>query len=290
MKKFRNVRFTVGACVTILAISGCAELGGESVTSKLSVSIAEELHAIALPGFTFSEVQVPDSSLAQGFNDGARTDSSFAATPDSQLTRVEQCNAVITWANANLENLKVFAQYNASTTELGTATQACSLLPTNFFPGFQLAGMHKNVLIQILPQGQGNSFVINVDGTGATLADAPDQGDPNIAATSALLGAINEARGGEARYLTGSEMQAVWKNFKIPVETMTAEWKATSDGTVQQIYLAFGKNGVLPFCMDIGPWNAERAGADPGANYLVLLVENLDSARNFGSAVSGKCA
>ena len=288
MKTFRSVRFTAGVFVTILAISGCAQLAGESATSKLSISIAEELHAIRLPGFTFTEVQVPDSSLAQNFESGARTDSSFSATPDGQLTRVEQCNAVIAWANANLEDLTTFAQYNASATGQATATQACLLLPSNFFPGFALAGMYKHVLIQI--SHQGNSFGINIDGTGATLADVPAQADPNIAATSALLSAINEARGGEARYLTGSEMQAVWENFKIPVEKMTAEWKATSDGTVQQIYLAFGKSGVLPFCMDIGPWNAEKAGADPGANYLVLLVENLSSARNFGSAVSGKCA
>ena len=284
MNTFRNLRLCVGISFILITISGCALAGGPSESSKLSNSIAKDLHAIPLRGFTFSEIQEPESNE---FQIGARTDASFIATPAVQLTQVEQCDAVIAWANANLENLTTFAQYNASATGLGTAMQACQFLPKNSFPGFALAGIYKQVLIQILPQG--NSFVINIDSYGATLADVAADTDPNIAATSLLLRAISEARSGEVRYLTGSEMQAVWENFKIPVKKMTADWTVANDGTVRRIYLAFGNTGLLPFCMDIGPWNAENAGADPGANYLVLLVENFASARNFGLAVSGEC-
>lgn len=286
MIRFRNVRLYVGISVTLLAISGCALDSGPSQTGTLSSSIAEELHSIPLPSFTFADIHEPDSAFDQAFQSG-RTDSFFLATPDGQLTRVEQCDAVIAWAKANLENLTTLAQYNASTAEPGTASQACVLLPNNSFPGFRLAGTYKNVLIQISPEG--NSFLINIDGAGATLADVGAESDPNIAATSALLSAISEARGSEARYLMDSEMQAVWENFTIPVEKMTADWPVADDGTVRQIHLTFGNNGILPFCMDIGPWNPESAGADHGENYLVLLVENFASARNFGLAVSGEC-
>jgi hypothetical protein len=281
---FKNVRIYVGIFFIVLAISGCVQAGGQSESSKLSNPIAEELHAIQLPGFAFSEVQVQDGNE---FQIGARTDASFFATPNSQLTRVEDCEALIAWANANLDNFTTFAQYNAMASGLGIATQACRFLPNNSFPGFRLAGTYKHVLIQIVPQG--NSYLINIDSYGATLADVPAEIDPNIAATSALLSAISEARGSEARYLMDSEMQAVWENFMIPVEKMTADWIAADDGTVRQIHLAFGNTGLLPFCMDIGPWNTENAGADPGANYLVLLVENFASVRNFGLAVSGEC-
>ena len=288
MARFTKHLLATFLVAAVITLSGCSLIGGQSPESKLSLSIAAELHDKAMAGFTFSDIAEPDSTLAQAFNGGTTADSSFFATPNATLTKAASCDAAISWAKSNLTDVTTFAQYNASVAGLDYATASCRLLLTNWVPGFSIAGKYKNVVVQVVPQD--SDYLINIDGTGATLAYVAAEADPAAAATSALLDAINAARGGEARNLTDAEMQQVWDNFSIPVDKMTADWSAEDDGTVERIHLAFAKQGLLPFCLDIGPWNAELAGADPGAGYPLLLIESLDDARNFGSAISGDCA
>lgn len=288
MTIFSKTRVMALVSAAVLTLSGCSLTGGMSEESKLSLSIAAELHDKPMLGFAYSDIAEPDSMLAQAFNGGTTADSSFFATPTATMTKAASCDAAIAWAKSNLTDVTTFAQYNASVAGLAYATASCRLLLTNWVPGFSIAGMYKDVLIQVVPQG--SAYLINIDGSGATLAYVAAEADPAAAATSALLDAINAARGGEARNLTEAEMQQVWDNFSIPVDKMTADWSAADDGTVPRIHLAFEKQGLMPFCLDIGPWNAELAGADPGAGYPLLLIESFADGRNFGTAVSGACA
>jgi hypothetical protein len=242
-----------------------------------------------MPGFTFSEITEPDSQLAQSFQSGARRDSRFTAVPDVALSTAEQCETIIGWAQKNLTNIHTFAQYNETTAGITHAMQACQLLPKNWSPGFSMAGLYDQTLVQISPQG--DAYFINIDGTGARLVDLTSNtdADASIAATSLLLEAINLARNKESRFLTEAEMTQVWNSFQKPVSPMEASWKGEEDGTVHRLYMSFSKTGLLPFCVDVGPWNSELAGQDPGGDYLLLLMEDLEAGRNFGSAVSGEC-
>ncbi|MEN9710033.1 MAG: hypothetical protein RL441_25, partial [Actinomycetota bacterium] len=113
---------------TVLGTSGCSVLGGQSPESKLSLSIATELHDQPMPGFTFSDIAEPDSTLAQAFNGGTTADSSFFATPNATLTKAASCDAAIAWAKSNLTDVTTFAQYNASVAGLDYATASCRLL------------------------------------------------------------------------------------------------------------------------------------------------------------------
>lgn len=280
-------RIAILLTVTIAALAGCSSPFAPSEESQRSVAIASELHKIELPGFTFSEISEPDSQLAQSFQTGARTDSAFSAAPDAAMSTAEQCETIIGWAQKNLTDILTFAQYNETTAGITYATQACRLLPRNWIPGFSLAGLYDQTVVQIGPEG--NTYRINIDGTGASLVDLTSNADASTAATTLLLEAINEARNKESRFLTESEMTQVWNSFQKPVSQMEASWKQAEDGTVHHVYMSFSKTGLLPFCVDVGPWNSELAGQDPGGDYLLLLMEDLEAGRNFGSAVSGEC-